>query len=164
MPIRARKLIAAVGALTVAACARTVTTMDESRRSQVAQQVEQQMRSFEAAERALDVEKLLEHFANASDFCMFSDDQRLTFEVMATGVRNTFPTLRAIEGGFSDLHVTVLASDAALVSATFRETVTDRNGNVAAQQGVATWLWRTVGDHWRIAYGHVAHYSREPKK
>jgi ketosteroid isomerase-like protein len=119
------------------------------------------MHSLEAAERALDANTLLEHFVSAPDFYMFNDDQRLTYEVMATGVRNTFPTLRAIEGGFSDLHVTVLASDAALVAARFQETVTDRSGHADTQHGAATWLWRNVGGNWRIAYGHVAHYPGE---
>jgi len=158
------RLIAAAGILTVAACARTATTMDESLRSQVAQEVERRMRSFEAAERALDADTLLEHFANVSDFYMFNDDQRLTYEMMATGVRSAFPTLRAIEGGFSDLNVTVLASDAALVAARFQETVTDRNGNAATQHGTATWLWRNAGGKWRIAYGQVAHYPGQHYK
>ena len=65
---------------------------------------------------------------------------------------------RAIEGGFSNLGVIVLAPDAALATAVFRETIADRAGNTIRQRGAATWLWKHSGGEWRIAYGHVDHY------
>jgi hypothetical protein len=140
------------------ACSEGVTQMDQSDRTQIVQAVEQRMRSFEAAERALDAEQLVRHFVIGPDFYIYNDGQRLTYEIMTTAVRSTLPTLRSIEGGFIDLHVMALAPDAALATARFQETVTDGKGSQTIQHGAASWLWRQIGGEWRIAYGHVDHY------
>lgn len=116
------------------------------------------MRSFEHAERACDAERLLAHFAAVPDFHMYNDGQRLSYDVMAAGVRATFPTLRAIDGGFEDICVMVLAPDAALASASFREAITDASGTTTRVRGTASWLWRLIDGAWRIVYGHVDHH------
>ena len=131
--------------------------MEEPLRNQIVQAVQQRMRSFEAAERALDAETLVSHFSTGPEFYIYNDGQRLTYDVMSTAVRGAFPTLRSIEGGFEDLDIMVLSPDAVLATAKFQETVTDRNGNQTVQHGAASWLWRQVGGEWRIAYGHVDH-------
>ena len=133
--------------------------MDEKRRAEIARAVEEAMRSFEAAERALDAERLIGHFAGGDHHYIFNDGQRVTHEAMAAGVRGTFPTLESIQGGFNDVDVMVLGSDAALVATTFEETVTTKTGTRIQQRGVASWLWRHIGDRWRIVYGHVDHDS-----
>jgi uncharacterized protein (TIGR02246 family) len=132
--------------------------MDETQRNETVAAVEAAMRSFEAAERALDPERLVAHFAPVEDFLVYNDGERVTYDVMVAGVRRTFPTLRSIEGGFSDLQVIVLGPDAALVAAAFREAITDEAGNTARARGAATWLWRRTDGDWRIVYGHVDHY------
>jgi uncharacterized protein (TIGR02246 family) len=136
-------------------------TMDDSVRSQIVQAVQQRVRSFEAAERALDAEGLIGHFSPQPEFYMYNDGHRLSFDMMATGARGAFPTLRSIEGGFEDVEIMVLSPDAALATAKFQETITDRQGNRTVQHGATSWLWRLVDGEWRIAYGHVDHYSDE---
>ena len=133
--------------------------MDGAQRRQIAQSVEQALRSFEDAERALDAERLIRPFAPVPDFHLYNDGQRLSYEAMTAGVRSAFPTLRSIEGGFHDIQIIVLASDAALSTAVFRETVTDRAGHPSRQHGAASWLWRHLEGAWRIVYGHIDHYS-----
>ncbi|NIR50328.1 hypothetical protein GWO43_17625, partial [candidate division KSB1 bacterium] len=86
------------------------------------------MRSFEAAERALDADHLIEHFAPVADFHVYNDGQRLDYETVTANLRSGFPSLRSIEGGFHDMRVIVLASDAALGTAGFREVITDTTG------------------------------------
>src|SRR5262245_11892180 len=115
--------------------------MDDRGRLEIVRSVEAAMRSFENAERALDAERLVAHFADVPDFHMYNDGQRLNHETMAAGVRAAFPTLRSIEGGFTDVRVLVLAADAALVTARFQETITDASGAEIRQQGTASWLW-----------------------
>jgi ketosteroid isomerase-like protein len=132
--------------------------MDERQRLLIAQSVEQALRSFESAERALDVNRLMSHFAAVPEFHIFNDGQRLSYDEMTEVLRATFPTLRSIEGGFSDVSVMVLASDAALSTARFQETVTDGTGNIMRQHGAASWLWRQLDREWRIVYGHIDHY------
>jgi ketosteroid isomerase-like protein len=133
--------------------------MDEPRRRQIARSVEQALRSFEDAERALDAERLIQHFAAVPDFHLHNDGQRLSYEAMTAGVRSAFPTLRSIEGGFHDIQVIVLATDAALSTAAFHETVTDRTGHTTRQHGAASWLWCRLDGVWRIVYGHIDHYT-----
>jgi ketosteroid isomerase-like protein len=153
-------LIVIVGA----ACSPSEAPMDESMRTQIAEAVQQRVRSFEAAERALDAEALVSHFSTGPAFYIYSDGQRLTYDVMSTAVRGVFPTLRSIEGGFEDIDIMVLSPDTALVTAAFQETVTDRGGNQVVQHGSATWLWRQVEGGWQIAYGHVDHYQGERQR
>ena len=120
--------------------------------------VERGMASFESAERALDADALIAHFLDGQDFYMHNDGQRLTRDTIAAGVSHAFPTLRSLEGGFSNLQIHVLAPDAALATALFAETITMEDGTVVRQHGAATWLWRLAGGKWKIAYGHVDHY------
>jgi uncharacterized protein (TIGR02246 family) len=124
----------------------------------VREAVERGMASFESAERALDAQALIEHFSDAGDFYMHNDGERLTRAAIAAGVSQTFATLRSIEGGFRDVNIHVLGTDAALATALFMETITTHEGTVVRQRGAATWLWRQDGGEWRIVYGHVDHY------
>jgi uncharacterized protein (TIGR02246 family) len=135
--------------------------MDEHTRTHVHDIVMGRMASFEAAERALDAEALLSHFSAAGDFSMHNDGQRIGLDAVASNVRSGFPTLRALDGGFSGVEVHVLAADAALVTALFQEAVTMADGTVVRQRGAATWLWRQRDGEWFIVYGHVDHYPGE---
>jgi ketosteroid isomerase-like protein len=137
--------------------------MNEGERRQIVQSVERALRAFETAERALDADGLIRHFANVPEFHIYNDGQRLSYEVMTTGVRAAFPALRSIEGGFSDVQIMVLAPDAALLTATFQEVVTDGSGGATRQHGAASWLWRALDGEWRIVYGHIDHYP-DPAK
>jgi uncharacterized protein (TIGR02246 family) len=117
--------------------------------------VEAAMQSFEDAHIALDAERFLSHFSPVPDFHLYSDGMRVQYEEMAETVRDAFPTMRSIEGGFGHVHVMALSPDQALVSALFQETVTDTAGVVSEHQGATTWLWRRIDGQWRIVYGQV---------
>ncbi len=131
--------------------------MDNATSLEIAASVEAAMRSFESAERALDAEALISHFADLPDFHIYNDGERLSYQAMVTNIRAGFQKLRAIEGGFSDIHVIVLARDAALATAAFRETITDAEGATTRVRGAASWLWRWIETHWRIVYGQADH-------
>jgi ketosteroid isomerase-like protein len=126
---------------------------------QVRHAVEAGMASFEHAERALNAAALVKHFSDAGDFYMHNDGQRLSREAIVSGVSQAFPTLRSLEGGFSGTQIHVLATDAALVTALFEETITAQDGTVVRQRGAATWLWRLEAGGWKIVYGHVDHHA-----
>jgi hypothetical protein len=106
-------------------------------RGRIREIVEKRVASFEAAERALDASALAGHFSTAGDFYMHNDGQRLTAGAIATAVKQAFPTLRSLEGGFTGLAVHVLAADAAVATATFHETITTNDGTVVRQRGAA---------------------------
>ena len=132
--------------------------MDDTERTQIEAAVRDAMEAFERAERALDAEALIATFARVPEFHIYSDGKRLSYGAMTAYIRDAFPTLTSIEGGFIDLDVFVLASDAALATGTFRESTTDASGTTARVRGVASWLWREIDGRWRIVYGHADHY------
>src|SRR5918993_5350555 len=135
------------------------TAMTEQQQLTARTAVARGMASFEDAERALDAGALVRHFADGPGFYMHNDGQHLTRDAIVAGVTQAFPTLRSLEGGFSDLRIHVLAPDAALATALFAETITTHEGTVVRQRGAATWLWREQAGQWRIVYGHVDHYA-----
>jgi ketosteroid isomerase-like protein len=132
--------------------------MDDPERQAIVAAIEAAMTSFGAAERALDAEQVIAHFAQVEDFHVYNDGERLDYAAVTANLRNVFPSLRSIEGGFRGVQVIVLAVDAALATAGFREVITDRTGNVTRVRGTASWLWRNVGGSWKIIYGHADHY------
>ena len=116
------------------------------------------MHAFEQAERTRDAEALIATFARLPEFHVYSDGDRLSYDAITDYIRDVFPTLRSIEGGFVDLNIFVLAPDAALATGTFRETTTDVSGNTVRVRGAASWLWRYIDGRWLILYGHADHY------
>jgi len=136
-----------------------MVAMDDTQRKHVGIAVGEAMHSFEQAERGRNAEALIAHFAHVPEFHIYSDGNRLSYDAMAAYVRETFPTLRAIDGGFVDLNVIVLAPDAALATGTFREATTDASGNTTRVRGAASWLWRQINGRWLIVYGHADHHQ-----
>jgi ketosteroid isomerase-like protein len=132
--------------------------MDDTQKGRVTAAIRDAMHSFERAERERDAEALIAHFAPVPEFHIYSDGDRLSHDAMAAYIRDTFPTLRSIEGGFVDPMIWVLAPDAALVTGTFREATTDASGNTTRLRGSASWLWRPINERWQIVYGQADHY------
>jgi ketosteroid isomerase-like protein len=132
--------------------------MTDHERAGIVSAVEARMRTFEAAERALDAEALIAHFVPGGGFYLHNDGERVSYHSVTGLVRNAFPTLRSIDGGFQAVDILVLAPDAALATATFRETITQNDGEVVRQRGAVSWLWRYLDGEWRLTYGHVDHY------
>ena len=132
--------------------------MDDSDQQRIRSAIDARMRSFEAAERALDADRLIAHFAQVPEFHVYNDGQRFNYEAISAHLHGGFPTLQSIEDGFENVHVFVLAQDAALATVEFREVVTDRAGHVTRMRGAASWLWHLGDGVWKILYGHVDHY------
>ena len=82
----------------------------------------------------------------------------VSYDEMVTYIRETFPALLSIDGGFVEVKIWVLAPDAALVTGTFREATTDASGNTTRLRGSASWLWRQINGQWLIVYGQADHY------
>jgi len=142
----------------------TPIDMDDRERQTIVAAVEAAMTSFEAAERALDPERVISHLAQVDGFHVYNDGQRLDYAAIAANLRSVFPSLLSVEGGFHDVRVIVLATDTALATAGFREAIADATGNVTRVRGAASWLWRDIGGSWKIIYGHVDHYPDDANK
>ena len=157
-PKTAERMIVFLSLAVLMAGCRQDVAMDDLQRQRARLAVEQAMQSFEQAERERNAEALIAHFASIPEFHIYSDGKRLSYDAMAAYIREVFPTLRAIEGGFVDLDTIVLAPDAALVTGTFREATTDASGNTTRVHGAASWLWRQINGRSLIVYGQADHY------
>ena len=132
--------------------------MENAQREAIVAAVEVRVRSFEAAERARDPERLIGHFASVPEFHFYHDGRRATYPMMTAGVRSALPAVRSLEVTYGDVHVSVLTAEYALVSATFRrETVIDGTGAASQSQGGVSWLWRNADGQWLIVHGHISH-------
>jgi ketosteroid isomerase-like protein len=132
--------------------------MEITQREAIVAAVEARVRSFEAAERARDPERLIAHFSSVPEFHFYHDGRRAPYAVMEAGVRKALPAVRSLEVVYSDVQVSVVSAEYALVSATFRrEMVIDGTGAVSQNQGAVSWLWRSIDGEWLIVHGHISH-------
>ena len=133
--------------------------MENAQREAIGAAVEARMRSAEAAERLADGEEMLAHFASGPDVYFYNDGQRWTYAALAAALRSSgFRSFKgSIEPGFGNLRVWVVGVEYALVTATFRRTVTDSSGAVTRSQGELSWLWRNIDGQWLIVYGQTDH-------
>ena len=131
--------------------------MESAQREAIVAAVSARVRSFEAAERARDPERLLAHYASAPGFRFYHDGRRAAYDVVAAGVRKALPGVRSLEVAYGDVEVSVLSPDCALVSATFRrEMVIDATGATVRHEGGVSWVWRNVDGQWLIVHGHIS--------
>jgi ketosteroid isomerase-like protein len=138
--------------------------MDTAGRDATIAAVTARIRSFEAAERARDAERLVAHYAAGPEFYFYHDGRRATYDVMATGVRKALPAVRSLNVTYADIEVSALGAEYALASATFnREIGMEGTGATIRQQGGVSWLWRKVGAQWLIVQGHISHPIEPPK-
>ena len=131
--------------------------MEDRQRDTIVAAIEERIRSFESAERDLDPERALAHFASVPEFHVYNDGRLLAYDEVAAAMRGGFPKVRSMETPFSNLRVSALSSEYALVTATLRRTVIDSTGTVSRTQGAATWLWRKIDGQWLIVYGQLDH-------
>jgi hypothetical protein len=129
--------------------------MEGPQRETIVAAIEERIR--ESAERDLDPERALAHFASVPEFHIYNDGRLLTYDQVAAAVRGGFPKVRSMETPFSNLRVSVLGPEYVLVTATLRRTVVDNTGTVTRTQGAATWVWRKIDGHWLIVYGQLDH-------
>ena len=132
--------------------------MDTAERETIVAAVTARVRSFEAAERARDAERLVAHYASVPEFYLYHDGRRATYDVMTAGMRRALPAVRSLDVTYADLEVSALGPEYALTSATFhREIVMEGTGATIRQEGGVSWLWRRVGGQWVIVQGHISH-------
>jgi len=140
-----------------AACTRPAATpLTEAERAAVADSVAAAMQSYEDAVLALDLERIIGHYAADSQFRFIDNETMYSYAQLTGHVRQAFPSLRSLEGGFGDVRVHVLSRDAALADAGFLDVFTDTAGAVTRVRGTVTWVWARRPEGWRIVHGHAA--------
>lgn len=132
------------------------SAMTGAERAVIIGSVDSATRAFLAAELARDPGRILAHIA--PDFYMYNDGGRAEYAVIASQIREMFPTLQRFESVWEDIEVTPLGRNHALVSLTFRDRVVDASGNVLRVRGPTTLVWERRADGWLIIYADADHY------
>lgn len=147
-------------ALNAAACVPEPTTISDDERSENERGVGAAVDAFAEAERRRDVEAILGFIA--PEFYMYADGTRVDYESVTEQIRSTMPSLQRFETTWSNVEVTILARDHALVTMVFRDSVTDGDGVTTRRRGPTTFVWRLRGGDWRIIYADADHYPDAP--
>ena len=148
--------LGALALLLTGGCAADGGTLTDAERVAIGHSVDSATRSFEAAERARDGERLIAHLA--PDFHMYNDGVRVGYDSTVAMIRATMGALQFFEPGFADIEVMVLGPDAAAVSFTFHDVVVTAENDTLRAQGPTTLVWVRHGADWLIRYADADHY------
>lgn len=143
-------------AAVLVACQPASTSLSDTERLAIAASIDSATRSFEAAERARDPERVIAHLA--PEFHMYVDGARSGYDSVAASIRATMTSFRDFEPGFESVEVIVLGHDAAVVSLTFRDSITTASGETLQFRGPTTLVWERHGADWLIVYADADHY------
>ncbi len=149
------KGVIALSAVLVGACGGGPAFTDADRDAVVAA-VDSATRTFQQAERARDAERTIAHMAPS--FYMYNDGVRQDYETTVAQIRASMPTFRHFEPAWSDVEVTVLGPEGAVVSLVFRDSIIDASGALLRFRGTSTLAWRRFGPDWHIVYADAVHY------
>jgi ketosteroid isomerase-like protein len=130
--------------------------MTDTERQAIAASADSATRAFEAAQRAMDPERVVAHIA--PDFYMYNDGVRAGYESTVQSIRDNLGSFQYMDPRFSDLETKVLGRDAAVVSFTFRDSLVDASGATLVLRGPTTLVWERRGAEWLITYADADHY------
>lgn len=140
----------------VAACATPESApLTESERVAITDAVVAGMHDYEAAIKALDVQRVLAHYQSDSQFRFIDNETVYSYDSLGSLVQQLFGSLRGYDGGFGPIHVNVLSRDAAIADAPYTDVYTDTAGAVTRIQGMVTWVWVRGPSGWRITHGQA---------
>jgi ketosteroid isomerase-like protein len=155
--VNPRASFLAVAALT--ACI-SPDELSPAERRVVAAQVDSATRSFQAAERDRDAERIVAHLA--PEFYMYNDGVRAEYPAVVENIRATMPSLRLFEPEWRDIEVTVLGRNGAVVSFVFEDLLVTGAGDTLRVRGPTTLVWRRQGQSsWLVIYADADHYPAE---
>ena len=144
-----------------AACVNAGTpTFTDAQRTEVAAAVDSAVRAFRQAEVDRDPARAVAHLW--PEFYMYADGVRSDYESVRENILATMANLRLFETEWTDVEVVPLASNSALSSFLFRDSIIAADGTLLHTQGPTTLVWERRGDEWRILYGDADHYPVNP--
>jgi ketosteroid isomerase-like protein len=127
--------------------------MTDVQRAAVADTIRQQTDAFIAAFNHLDPSVFVDQVASVESF---ADGGMLypSADSLASQVHSFVAGIRSLDVGWEQLHVTVLALDAGVVTGTFHENVVDKAGKTMKLHGAWTGVYQRRDGKWRIVQGH----------
>jgi len=136
-------------------CAAGESPLDDRERAAVAAAVDSATHAFLAAQRERDADRAVAHLA--SDFSMYNDGSRLSYDAVASSIHRSMGSFRHFESAWTDMSVRVLGRDAAVMSFTFRDSIVTTDDEILRFTGPTTLVWERRGPDWLIVYAHVDH-------
>ena len=157
--MRITPYVTAVVLFLASACVPPDTVLLDEERTAIAASVDSAMRTFQQAERDLDVERVIDHMA--PEFYMYNDGVRVDYNSTTAQMRQFMTNLQHFEPGFANIDIKVLGRDGAVVSFTFRDSVVDGSGATMQFRGPTTMVWERRGLDWLITYVDADHYAEQ---
>lgn len=133
------------------------SNVNAAEREKIASEVTDAMNSYVNAIKALDIERVIGHYANEPEFRVFMDGKVSDYDAYVSQARADLSQASGFEGGWQGITVVLLGPRAAAAAAPFREVIIDKGGQRIAIKGAVTWIWVRRGSEWKILYGHATH-------
>jgi hypothetical protein len=130
--------------------------MTDAQRAAVADTVRQQTDAFIAAFNHMDASVFIEQTATIEAFAE-SGTLYPSADSLARQVRGFVAGIRSLDVGWDQLHVTVLAPDAGVVTGTFHENVVDKAGKTTKFHGAWSGVYQRRDGKWRIVQAHESY-------
>lgn len=132
-------------------------TINAKEREKSVSGVTDAMNSYGDAIKALDIEKVIAHYAKEPEFRVFMDGKIFGYDAYVSQARADLSQVSEVEGGWQGITVAILGPRVAAAAAPFREVIIDKAGQRTAIKGTVTWIWVLRGSRWKILYGHGTH-------
>ncbi|NIM49755.1 MAG: DUF4440 domain-containing protein [Gemmatimonadales bacterium] len=158
-----RSSIATVAAIaaSVTACQPVSSELTDEQRAAIRDSLEQVMAGLVDAARALDADAIRARYAEnpvvALNGVIFED-----FDARFELTRQWLGSLRTLKGSYKNLHVEVLAPDAAVVTRNDDISWTDTTGVAGEFHSAWTGVFRRIDGQWKIVYSHESLPMPEP--
>jgi len=136
------------------ACQPATVELTEEQTAAIADTVRQQADAFFDAFRTLDADRAFTFYG--PEF-VWAENGVLgaNRDSMVTAWRGIFAAMRQVTSGeWSEVHINVLAPDAAVFSGAFDWAGVDTSGASMGAKGVWTTVWVRTGEGWKIIHGH----------
>lgn len=140
-----------------AACQQPAQTgMTDAQRAAVADTVRRQTDAFIASFNRMDASVFIDQIATNEAFAETGALYPSRDSIIAT-VRGFVAGIRSLEVGWDQVHVTVLAPDAAVITGTFHESFVDKAGKATKLHGAWTGVYQRRDGKWGIVQGHESY-------
>lgn len=130
--------------------------MTDAQRAAVADTLRQETDAFIAAFNRMDPTVFVDQVANIESFAE-SGTLYPSRDSLTSQVRGFVAGIRGLDVGWEQVHVTVLAADAGVVSGTFHENVVDKAGKTTKLHGAWTGVYQRRDGKWGIVQAHESY-------
>lgn len=133
--------------------------MTEEEKAQVAEAVEARVSGYVDAIRRMDLDWMLDFWANTDGFVMAGDGQlTVGYDTYAQVLRDVVASTSIVNSiTKSNEHIYVLAPDAAAYSMAFEWSMTRTSGDTLRSRGAWTYVFKRLNGNWQVVQSGGTH-------